>query len=173
MKWPHFLSRLAQAVSAKMIDHSVNRGSKGITSYIRKDFDNACPICRDKFVDHSFTLLAVTSSDETDRVNHLLNNVKAHRWADAFQIKEFDASRDATIVYVLSCPSNKLAMVIMSDPYDPYDVTFVFDHEVLDHETSEDLRSVLKDEKWRPMDPQHVGRFTSHVYRLPRSRTMS
>jgi hypothetical protein len=60
--------------------------------------------------------------------------------------------RDATLVYVVSCPSKKLAVVIMSNPYDPDDVTFVFDHEVLDHDASEDLRSVVNNERWMPMD---------------------
>lgn len=107
-----------------------------------------CPICDDGFVDHYFTLLSVTPSWKVELVKEMLEKVKHYEWSAAREFSEFDPMQDAIAVYVLRCPGKRMAVVIVSDPYEPYHNPGVLEHEVLDHQRSRELRSVMGEARW-------------------------
>src|SRR5262245_9934645 len=151
------MKRMANFIGDLIGIHALRqRGSRSagelmITRSLTKAFIN-CPICEGEFVDHYFTLLAVTPMNELERASDLLSKIKNHRWEEAFQVKEFDSLRDALVVYCLRCPGRILAIVVMRDPYEPYHNPSVLDHEVLDTAKSEELRSVLRQSRWLPIE---------------------
>lgn len=110
---------------------------------------SCCPICDEGFVDHYFTLLSVVPTWKVEFVKEMLERVKHYQWSAAREYSEFDPLQDAIAVYVLRCPGKRMAVVIVSDPYELYFNPGVLEHEVLDHERSRELRSVMGDEaRW-------------------------
>jgi hypothetical protein len=124
--------------------------SGGLTLLI-KTFTKAfsrCPICDEGFVDHYFTLLSVIPTWKVELVKELLDKVKHYEWAAAREHRDFDPLQDAIQVYVLRCPGKRMAVVTVSDPYEPYHNATVLDYEVLDYERSQDLRTVMAEAEW-------------------------
>lgn len=110
-----------------------------------------CPICGQEFVAHYFSMLSAMPADEVERVQDLLNKVKQHEWEAARQARQFDRLRDAVVIDVLRCPGKRLAVVILSDPYELYHNPSVLDHEVLDDECSDRLSIILGEVDWVPI----------------------
>lgn len=110
-----------------------------------------CPICGEDLIDHYFALLSVVPTWKVEAVKDLLGKVKQYQWASAQEFREFDRTQDAIEIYVLRCPGRRLAVVTISDPYEPYHNAAILEHEVLDYERSDELRSVVGDAKWLPI----------------------
>jgi len=83
-----------------------------------------------------------------------MHKVRGHHWEDARQIREFDNSQDAVLTLVLRCPGLRLAVVVVSDPYDPYLNPTVLETEVLDRLESKSLESVVGDVQWRSIQDE-------------------
>ena len=118
-----------------------------ITRVFVKTF-NRCPICDQEFADHYFTLLSVVPAYKREDVTALKELVKNHQWSAAREIREFEPSEDAIEIYILRCPSRRLAVVIMEDPVELYHNPSILDYEVLDAAQSEELRTALGEEQW-------------------------
>lgn len=107
-----------------------------------------CPICDQDFLNHNFTLLSVIPASKGEAVTDLVNKLKNHQWAAAREIREFEPSHDAIVIYVLRCPGSRLAVVTMEDPFELFHNPSIIDYEVLDHAQSQALRTVLAETHW-------------------------
>ena len=115
----------------------------------RKRF-GTCPVCTGEFAGHSYAALAMALVGEGSATD-LISKIRNHQWAAAFAIQEFEGSRDVIIAYCLRCPSKRVAMVLVEDPFELYFNPMVVDFEVLDHESSEQVTLLLDGSKWYPV----------------------
>jgi len=106
-----------------------------------------CPVCASQFTGHSYALLAVALEGEESAID-LVDRIRNHQWAEAFAIREFEGARDVMIAYCLSCPSKRVAIVLVEDPVELYFNPLVVDFEVLDHDSSEQVKLLLDGSKW-------------------------
>src|SRR5436190_645569 len=134
-------------------NESLSKGQSLISKSLVRRF-KVCPICEGDFQDHYYALLAVTPAIDVEQVNDLVHKVTGHQWEDAIQISEFDRFQDAILALVLRCPSRRRAIVVLSDPYDPYLNPSVLETEVLDNLESERLESVMAEVQWRSIQDE-------------------
>ena len=112
-----------------------------------KTFNN-CPICEQEFLDHYVTLLSVIPAYKSEELGALSDQVKNHQWAAAREIREFEPSEDAIVIYALRCPGRRLAVVIVEDPVECYHDPVIIDYQVLDERQSQQLRTILGEAQW-------------------------
>lgn len=112
-----------------------------------------CPLCGGGFEEHQYAHFAVTvfTEERNSRVKDFLRACEEHRWQDAQAFQEFDARRDALVVYALHCPAGRLAALIERSPFGEYEPDRLIACDLLVEESGGRLKAIVPPGDWRKM----------------------
>jgi hypothetical protein len=112
-----------------------------------------CPVCEQKFRNHSAALLAETSHDGSETQKDFLAAVKSHDWDSLLYVSTHVSAGYLPLrLCAIRCVTGRIAVVVVS-----YVDLFaiepeVFDFEVLGESESFELAALIRGEYWTSFD---------------------
>lgn len=152
-RWREWLGAVKKrAASVASRGDLVTEGRKILARYLRTTLGR-CPACGADFADHLFTQFAITvyTVETQRRAEDFLLAVRERRWRDVLKFKEFENVSDALVARAIRCPGRQIVVLVMLDPYDFYDTMSIAEQQVLDHDSSRELESLINRDEWEPL----------------------
>lgn len=109
-----------------------------------------CPVCDQEFTGHYYARFALTPlAKENERhVNEFLTALREHRWSDVIEFRDFEPLSDALGAHALRCAGRQIVWLAIRDPFELGDTQSIIEQEILDHEDSRKLESLISQDSW-------------------------
>ena len=127
----------------------IHEGQKIEVANLRRMFGR-CPVCQREFAGHYYARFALTTftDENAQHVNEFLSALREHRFEDVRKFRDYEALSDALGAHALRCAGRQILWLAIREPVEPGDTQSIIEQEILDHEESRKLESLISQERW-------------------------
>lgn len=149
------LRKLWAAISGEGFVDAAQRDDDSATAANLRQLLKHCPVCKDGFLKHSYALIATTilGDEEKDQTVVFFKALKEQRWRDLLGFRGWEGLRNNAEAYALRCHTDRVALLVLRSPYEPYDDDELLTCDVLNSESGQELLSLVPQHKWKSLQP--------------------
>ena len=112
-----------------------------------------CPACNVTAQGHLLALIstAIIGKDEKARITELICRVRKHEWAALHSFKEWKATCDNAVVYVIKGPHPEGVVILLRSPYELYESDDIFLQEIVNSADLATISELVLPSDWQPL----------------------